>query len=625
MYKSRFEQIYKQKINRDVVPDLIPIMNSNILNEYWEKTLEFAINQLILRNDFSLNRINWLVEKIRILWWVELDKSIPLNQMFTKFLVENVLLPNHTEKWDFQGFYNELRRILKRAELRVENILKREKWFFSIFCPQLEWIYDNFVLKGRLEKIELDIWWIFWKCFIENDPNWEFKFIISVRQKSEDSNQKIIKPDVLKETIKKIFSSDDSWNYIFKETKISISHLQDLKNEYWKNKKDFYKVFEIFIDWKNLDDYEDFWNKEIIDSIFSTWQKLINSLAKVSGIEHKQRIFSFSSKNFVEYSSDWDLNLNLNLTEIGNNIKNFKKNNIKKFKKEEEEFARFESLRVKMEEPVTLNDVWGQSTAKKEMENIIKSIKFKEIMDSWWAKTSSGIIFVGEPGTGKTLLAKALAYEVEAKVYQIKLTDIASDALINTWSNNIAMLFKFIRKKAELWWKIIVILDELDSLFPKRWWPNIHWEDTKIVNSFLTELSGFEKLDNVIFIWTTNLIENIDPAVIRSGRLSTKIKVNLPDSDELKQIYEIHLNKARKKSQKFKNISENLELEKIISYSNWISGADIEEIIRIIVEEKAMQEIERIEVKNLDFEDFKKAIDKVKRKEKKQIWFIKKF
>ena len=68
MYKSRFEQIYKQKINRDVVSDLIPIMNSNILNEYWEKTLEFAIHQLILRNDFSLNRINWLVEKIRILW-----------------------------------------------------------------------------------------------------------------------------------------------------------------------------------------------------------------------------------------------------------------------------------------------------------------------------------------------------------------------------------------------------------------------------------------------------------------------------------------------------------------------------------------------------------------------------
>lgn len=620
MYKSRFEQIYKQKIKRDVVLDLIPIMNSNILNEYWEKTLEFAIKQFILSNDFSLDRINWLVEKIRILWWVELDKSIPLNQMFTKFLVENVLLPNHTEKWDFQGFYNELRRILKRAELRVENILKREKWFFSIFCPQLEWIYDNFVLKGRLEKIELDIWWIFWKCFIENDPNWEFKFIISVRQKSEDSNQKIIKPDVLKETIKKIFSSDDSWNYIFKETKISISHLQDLKNEYWKNKKDFYKVFEIFIDWKNLDDYEDFWNKEIIDSIFSTWQKLINSLAKVSGIEHKQRIFSFSSKNFIEYlgesNFDWDLNLNLN--ENGNNIKNFEE-------EEENEFARFESLRVEMKEPVTLNDVWGQSTAKKEVKNIIKSIKFKEIMDSWWAKTTSGIIFEGEPRTGKTLLAKALAYEVEADVYQIKLTDIAPNAYINTWSNNIAMLFKFIRKKAELWWKIVIILDELDSLFPKRWLQNSHREDTKIVNSFLTELSGFEKLDNVIFIWTTNLIENIDPAVIRSGRLSTKIKVNLPDSDELKQIYEIHLNKARKKSQKFKNISENLELEKIISYSNWLSGADIEEIIRIIVEEKAMQEIEWIEVKNLDFEDFKKAIDKVKRKEKKQIWFIKKF
>lgn len=63
-----------------------------------------------------------------------------------------------------------------------------------------------------------------------------------------------------------------------------------------------------------------------------------------------------------------------------------------------------------------------------------------------------------------------------------------------------------------------------------------------------------------------------------------------------------------------------MELEKIISYSNWLSGADVEEVIRIIVEEKAMQEIERIEIKNLDFEDFKKAIDKVKRKKTNLIY-----
>ena len=152
MYKSRFEQIYKQKINRDVVLDLIPIMNSNILNEYWEKTLEFAIKQFILSNDFSLDRINWLVEKIRILWWVELDKSIPLNQMFTKFLVENVLLPNHTEKWDFQGFYNELRRILKRAELRGENILKREIDFSLFFAHNLSEFMITLFWKEDLKK-----------------------------------------------------------------------------------------------------------------------------------------------------------------------------------------------------------------------------------------------------------------------------------------------------------------------------------------------------------------------------------------------------------------------------------------------------------------------------------------
>ena len=139
------------------------------------------------------------------------------------------------------------------------------------------------------------------------------------------------------------------------------------------------------------------------------------------------------------------------------------------------------------------------------------------------------------------MLAKAVASEVDAEVYNIKLTDIATSAYINTGSNNVQKLFAFIRQKAQNNKKIVVILDELDSLFGKRDEINGSREDTKIVNTFLTEMSGFDTMENVIFIGTTNLLANIDPAVIRSGRLTTKVKVDLPNTDGLKQIYQIHL------------------------------------------------------------------------------------
>lgn len=163
------------------------------------------------------------------------------------------------------------------------------------------------------------------------------------------------------------------------------------------------------------------------------------------------------------------------------------------------------------------------------------------------------------------MLAKAVASEVDAEVYNVKLTDIATSAYINTGSNNVQKLFAFIRQKANNNKKIVVILDELDALFGKRDEINGSHEDTKIVNAFLTEMSGFDTMENVIFIGTTNLLKNIDPAVIRSGRLTTKVKVDLPNTDGLKQIYQIHLNKLRKFPENFITRQKNLISMRLLS------------------------------------------------------------
>ena len=232
------------------------------------------------------------------------------------------------------------------------------------------------------------------------------------------------------------------------------------------------------------------------------------------------------------------------------------------------------------------------------------------------------IIFEWPAGTGKTLLAKVIASQIDADIYNVKLTDIASSAYINEWANNLKDLFNFIRNKSQKSEKkIIVILDELDGLFSKRWKHN--QEDTKIVNTFLTELDWFEQLENVIFIWTTNRIEEIDPAVIRSGRLWTKIKLDLPNKDWIKQIYEIHITKLKNISKKFTKAIGWVNLDLIVEKSIWLSWADIEEIIRIIAEEKAMQEIDTWKISHITEKDFFDAIEKIKKwtKTKNPIWF----
>lgn len=165
----------------------------------------------------------------------------------------------------------------------------------------------------------------------------------------------------------------------------------------------------------------------------------------------------------------------------------------------------------------------------------------------------------------------------------------------------------------------MVILDELDALFIKRGNGRNSGEDTKIVNTFLTEMSGLESLENVIFIGTTNLIDNIDPAVIRSGRLTTKVKVDKPDREGLLQILQIHIDKLKKKSRKFLYASEKLDLEKLVSHCDGLSGADIEEIVRILAEKMAMREIAELmegrspeRVESISDEDFIDAVSRVK-------------
>lgn len=141
----------------------------------------------------------------------------------------------------------------------------------------------------------------------------------------------------------------------------------------------------------------------------------------------------------------------------------------------------------------------------------------------------------------------------------------------------------------------------------------------------MSELNWFDDLENVIFIWTTNNIHDIDDAVLRSGRMSAKIKVWLPDEKWLEEIYNVHINKA-KKATKRKIFSEDIDIKLFIKKSKWLTWADIEDIIRETLFKKAMLEIggntnEELIVKNEDIiKTIEEFLSKTKGK-KNKIWF----
>ncbi len=241
-------------------------------------------------------------------------------------------------------------------------------------------------------------------------------------------------------------------------------------------------------------------------------------------------------------------------------------------------------------------------------------------MKEWWAQPTRGLIFEGPSGTGKTLLAKAIASEVDADVYDIKLTDIASSAYVNEWANNVSKMFAEIRQKVKNGKKMIIILDELDALFGNRNNSHSSKEDTKIVNTFLTEMSGMEDLQDVIFIGTTNLVEAIDPAVRRSGRMGMVITVDKPDKAALEQIFDIHITNLRNRSKKFdelfkKALQSGLNISEIVAraYAKWLVGADIKELTRRISENKAHESIAGNTNIQLTTEEFINIIDNLKK------------
>jgi len=220
------------------------------------------------------------------------------------------------------------------------------------------------------------------------------------------------------------------------------------------------------------------------------------------------------------------------------------------------------------------DDVIGLQTVKDDLKQYVDFIHNRNIYIQNGCKIPRGLLFSGPPGTGKTLLAKALAGESNTTFIPVSGSDFI-EMYVGVGSARIKKLFEVARQNAPS----IIFIDEIDTIGQNRKSHDTHNEQGNTLNKLLTEMDGFETDDNVFIIAATNIIDQLDPALTRSGRFDRKIIFDKPNKDERAQMFNLYLNKVSKHSQFQKNIINNIiELSEMTA---GLTGADISNIINL--------------------------------------------
>lgn len=230
----------------------------------------------------------------------------------------------------------------------------------------------------------------------------------------------------------------------------------------------------------------------------------------------------------------------------------------------------FSSLNVEAIENCSYNFsiVAGNDEAKHSVEDMVDFLKNPDKYNAYGARMPKGIIFYGEPGTGKTLLAKAIAGEANVPFYAVSGSDFVQ-MYVGVGAGRIRDLFK----KAKKHGKAVIFIDEIDAIGKKRdngSGSGSSDEKDQTLNALLTEMSGFNEKEGIIVIAATNRLDMLDPALLRPGRFDRHIEVTLPDLIAREKIIELYLkNKPTK----------NIDVKQWAKKTSYFSGAKLESLI----------------------------------------------
>lgn len=223
---------------------------------------------------------------------------------------------------------------------------------------------------------------------------------------------------------------------------------------------------------------------------------------------------------------------------------------------------------VKPTDGIKFSDVAGEDEAKDSLKEVVSYLhnpsRYKEI----GAKMPKGILLVGPPGTGKTMLAKAVAGESEVPFFSISGSEFV-EMFVGMGAAKVRDLFKQAKEKAPC----IVFIDEIDAIGKKRGGAAIGGNDEReqTLNQLLTEMDGFEDNTGVIILAATNRPESLDPALTRPGRFDRQVPVGLPDLQGREAILKVHASKIKH--------APNIDYNKVARMASGASGAELANIV----------------------------------------------
>ncbi len=251
--------------------------------------------------------------------------------------------------------------------------------------------------------------------------------------------------------------------------------------------------------------------------------------------------------------------------------------------------------RLTLDNKVTLKDVAGLQEEKEELEEIINFLKEPGKFTKVGARIPKGVLLEGAPGTGKTLLAKAIAGEASVPFFSISGSDFV-EMFVGVGASRVRDLFADAKKHSPC----IVFIDEIDAVARRRGtgMGGGHDEREQTLNQLLVEMDGFGVNEGIIVLAATNRVDILDPAILRPGRFDRKITVSAPDVKGRREILGVH--------SKNKPLAEDVNLEQIAQTTAGFTGADLENLMNEAAIHAAMEN--RAFVKQ---EDIRKSFIKV--------------
>ncbi len=213
---------------------------------------------------------------------------------------------------------------------------------------------------------------------------------------------------------------------------------------------------------------------------------------------------------------------------------------------------------------ISWNEVGGLAEVKEKLtDSVIMPLKHRDLFESANVKPPKGIMLTGPPGTGKTLLAKALANHSNVNFISIKGAE-----LLSKYVGESEKAVREVFQKAKQVSPAIIFFDEMDALAPKRSDADSNRVSERVVSQLLTELDGIEELVDVFVLASTNRIDMVDPAILRSGRFDMIVEIPPPNESEILDILTIHT--------KLKPLEKDVNLKKLAAKLTGMTGADIE-------------------------------------------------